>query len=261
MELRLHSGLHMQTALNGGMSFGLAKSWGAERVGSVPELTARELARLPPDERTPLRFLNEFPSAAYSNVLRHICWDVLDSGLRKVVAVCSANRQEGASATALAIAAISASIKRKTVLVECDLRARTATLTMGLDPTQGVWEVTRGEIPVEQVEVRGDPFGFSLLPAARSKNLLGDLYSGPAASKLMETLRDRYDCVVLDLPPVFVTVDAAVMAQAADVCLLVARHRRTNAAKARRAFEHLRARTQAPLALLQNFAPSARIGV
>lgn len=242
------------------MAYDLAQSWGAERVGSVPELTARELARLPPDERTPLRFLIEYPGASFSNVLRHACWDVLDSGARKVVAVTSAGRQEGASTIALSIAAISASYKRKTVLVECDLRARTATLALGQDPEHGVWEVTRGESSINQVEIRAEPFGFSMVPAARAKNALGDLYSGPGAAGLMQALSDRYDCVVLDLPPVFASVDTAVMARAADVCLLVARHRRTDAAKARRAFQRLRARSRAPMALLQNFAPAARMG-
>ncbi len=234
--------------------------WGAVRVGAVPELTKRDLARLPPDERTPLRFLSEFPSAAYSSVLRHVCWDLLDGGARQIVAVSSAQRQEGASTTALAIAAISASMKRKTVLMDCDLRARTATLALGHDPTQGAWEVSRGEVAIEQVELPADPFGFSIVPAARTKHVLSDLYSGAGAQNLMAGLRARFDCVVLDLPPVLVSVDAAVMARGADVCLLVARQRRTDAAKARRAFRGLMARGQAPMALLQNFAPVARIG-
>ena len=237
-----------------------AQHWGAARLGAVPALGPRDLARLPPDERNPLRFLTEFPSSAYANVLRHACWDVLDSGARRIVAVSSPQRQEGASNAALALAAISASQNRKTVLVDCDLRARTATLALGQDPARGVWEVSRGDMALEAALIACAPFGFWLLPAARAQNAYGDLYSGQAAQQFLAALRQAFDCVVLDLPPVFVTVDAAIMARAADACMLVVRRHRTDAAKARRAFLRLRSRAQIPVALLQNFAPVARIG-
>lgn len=237
-----------------------ARTWGAVRVGAVPELKARDLARLPPDERSPLRFMTEFPSGAYASVLRHACWDVLDSGARQVVAVSSAQRREGATTTAMAIAAISASMKRKTVLVDCDLRARTATLALGHDPPLGVWEVAQGQLTTHQAQILADPFGFCLMPAARAENMVRDLYSGAGAQRLMQELRENFECVVLDLPPVFATVDAAIMARSADVCVLVARRHRTDAAKARRAFRQLRMRTPVPMAILQNFSPVARIG-
>ena len=237
-----------------------ATLWGAVRLGAVPALGPRDFARLPPDERNPLRFLTEFPSSAYANVLRHACWDVLDSGARRIVAVSSPQRQEGASNTALALAAISASQSRKTVLVDCDLRARTATLALGQDPARGVWEVSRGDMALDEALIACAPFGFSLLPAARAQNAYGDLYSGPAAQQFLAALRQEFECVVLDLPPVFVTVDTPIMAREADACMLVVRRRRSDAAKARRAFLRLRSRAQMPMALLHNFAPMARIG-
>lgn len=230
-------------------------------LGSAPRLLKRDFLRLAPDERAPVNHLMEFPGSPFAGIMRETCAQLSQSGARRVWAVTSAVRAQGTTATALCLARTSAAWGRRTLLIDCDLRARTATLQLAREHrAQGFWEVTRGEAAAMACANPVFELGFRLLPLAPPDNLLRDLFSGRGLNAAMEALRREFDCIIMDLPPALGSVDTPMLVRHADACLLVATHAKRKTRQVRQAAGVLtRVRSEPPY-LLYSMAPRARLG-
>jgi len=229
-------------------------------LGASPKLGRRDLGRLPPDERTPLHYLMEFPGSPLATVLREVCAEMARGGARQVLAVSGVARGDGASATALCLARTAAAWGRDTVLVDCDLRNRTLTQFLGCDPSEGFWEATQGRAALERVLITAPDYGFLAAPLARPDNPVRDLFSGGAVRDTFATLRSRFQCVVLDLPPALGSVDAAMLARLADASLLAVRAGKRGSSRVARAGAVLARANSGPVYLLHTLARSAKVG-
>lgn len=244
----------------GGM-FSSRKAQAPVVLGSAPKLLKRDFMRLAPDERTPVHHLMEFPGSPFAGILRETCAQLSQSGSRRVWAVTSAVRTQGTTSTAVCLARTSAAWGRRTLLIDCDLRARTATTRLAQGQhTQGFWEVTRGEAGALACASPVFELGFRLLPLTPPDNLLRDLFSGRGLNAAMEALRREFDCIIMDLPPTLGSVDAPMLVRHADACLLVASHTKRKTRQVRQAAAVItRVRSEPPY-LLYSMAPRARLG-
>jgi non-specific protein-tyrosine kinase len=75
---------------------------------------------------------------------------------------------------------------------------------------------------------------------------------------LLAFLRERYDVVLVDAPPVLPVADAAAVASACDGVLLVLRHGKTRQEQVRTMFDMLRNVEVPILGTVFNFAPSIK---
>jgi non-specific protein-tyrosine kinase len=73
---------------------------------------------------------------------------------------------------------------------------------------------------------------------------------------LLETLRDEYDVIILDTPPLLPVTDAAVVATNADGAVLVARWGKTSQARIKMALASLRAVDSRIFGCVLNMQPS-----
>src|SRR5439155_17857579 len=65
--------------------------------------------------------------------------------------------------------------------------------------------------------------GLEVLPCGAVPRNPSEMLNGPAFSKLIETLSGRYQCILLDSPPVLSVTDARILGAMADVTLFVVR--------------------------------------
>jgi len=126
------------------------------------------------------------------------------------------------------------------VLVDCDLRRRSATHALGLDVEKGLTEVLFKTATLQDV-IRKDPgSGADVVPLAQAEFTPRDLFGSEAMRQLIETLRSKYDVVILDTAPVLPLADTRVLAALADSVLVVARWGRTPANLVKEAIDQLR---------------------
>ena len=85
----------------------------------------------------------------------------------------------------------------------------------------------------------------------------GELLLGPNCSRLLERLRQEYDCVILDSIPVFAADDTTSLAPKLDGILFVVRSSFTSADTARSALELLHERQAKVLGLVFNRADTS----
>lgn len=231
-------------------SFGKNRNYAI--LGAAPELTRRSMRQLPPDRRTPLGCLALQPASAFATAFRDLQSAVAGDA---VVAFTSAVANEGASTVALCTAVAAAQQGRTVVVIDCDLRRRSLTRELGFDPDEGLADACEHPSKWQNFVGEEEETGLHFVPASRAHSPWRNAVAAPGFGELIMRLRQHYDLIVLDCPPVLVGADSAATAMVADKCVLVTAWDRTPIMAVRRAMSALRRRPRAQLAVYVNRVP------
>ena len=186
------------------------------------------------------------PKSAYSEAVRGVrasLVPVASYGAHRVILVTSANANEGKSLTARNLAVSTAQQGKRVVLVNADFRDVTETAA-DISSKQGLAALLSGPpAPPELLQVAKTPTLF-LLPSGVTPSNPAELLSSPRMKLLLDELKQQFDLVVIDSPPVLPVVDALLLTEHADSVLLVARHGVTDQSSLGRAFQLLASRSK-----------------
>ena len=167
------------------------------------------------------------PTSQYAEALRNARASLL--GVRgqprpKIIALTSALPGEGKTTTALALARVMAMNGDKTIIVDADVRrAQLRMITQTNADGVGLVELLHGDVTLDEAI---EPSGLQNLdqiiihkPYFSSENLFGN----DLMPKILEQLSERYDTIILDLPPLVGLADGRFLAALADAVALVIR--------------------------------------
>ncbi len=231
-------------------SFG--KHRGYAILGAAPELTLRALRQLPPDKRSPLGCLAFQPASSFATAFRDLQNAIAKDG---VVAFTSSVPGEGATTAALCTAISAAQQGRSVVVIDCDLRRRALTRALGFDPDEGVLDACERVDQWSNYVGEEDETGLHFIPTSRVRSPWRSLASAHGFPELLTQLREHYDLIVLDCPPVLSGAEGAVIAGFADKSVLVTAWDRTPITAVRRAMHVLQRRPRAMTAVYVNRVP------
>lgn len=176
----------------------------------------------------------------------------------RVVLVTSAVAGEGKTSVAAGLANVAANGGEDVLLVEADLRRPAAATALGATPGRpGLSEVLAGDAFADHVDAPVPGLQkLHFLPAGRPPANPADVLRGTALPELLAEASERYDLVIVDLPPLLPVVDAQLLLDLPDVdaCVVVARANRTTRAEVRRARAILGGHRQTRLGLVVNGA-------
>ncbi len=233
---------------------------GLPAFGVVQRLSAQTLREVSPDQRTPHGYVLEKPESPFAAVFRHAIGIAgkTASGKKAIIAVTSPYREEGATTVSLCLARTMASMGKSVVLVDCDLRKRTLTRSLGLSPRHGVWEAI-GALDVQKLFQLDPDSHVKVLPAGNEGGVFRDLFSKRGFFELIRALKRTHDCVILDCPAALSSVDARMIVGGADSVVLVVQHGKTPTAAIRSAQRQLNIGNNArPAGIIINKAPRSR---
>ena len=108
------------------------------------------------------------------------------------------------------------------ILVEADIRRPTLAGLCGVSPDRGLVDVLIGGAPLDDVLVQLPDQNLFVLPAGQTTGRSTELLGSTMMARLIETLRARFDRIVIDSPPVTLA-DTLVLARLADGVLIVVR--------------------------------------
>jgi capsular exopolysaccharide synthesis family protein len=237
----------------------------APLLAAVPDLTetvkSRALFRAR-DKHPCWDYVLNKPVSSFSESIRNIRAGLLGApGAPGPRAVCvtSALMGEGKSAIAVALARVMAMSGDRVLLVDCDLRrSGLSKLRQAQDsasPSTGLMEVLEGAIDPQTAIVPDVVPGLSLLGLDSPVFTARDLFSGESARALIDRLKEDYDFIVLDAPPILAVTDAWSIASICDVTVMVVRHGKTARAAVRAAVDRLRLRGLTPGGVILNRRP------
>ena len=179
---------------------------------------------------------------AFRNLRTSLIWSDGGEALKTLV-VTSATPGEGKTLTAANLAVTLAYDGLRVLLVDCDIRRPRVHGMFRVPRAPGLMEMlttatTPGVQPPQAVRETAIAGLFVLTCGALPSNA-ANLLSSTRMRVLLQELREQFDMIVLDTPPVLATADAGIVASLTDGVLLVVRAGATDRNAAQRACQHL----------------------
>lgn len=160
----------------------------------------------------------------FSEAIRSIRSDLLLSGIdspQKVVLLTSSLPEEGKTTVACNLAFAFSQIK-KTLLVEADMRRPKIAYVLGGDAQRtGLSELVAGGAPLDECVYAADKSNLWVLQSGRVPLNPLELLSSHRFAEVMQTLKQAFDVIIIDSPPLQLVSDALVLSQFATSVLYV----------------------------------------
>ncbi|MDR4506165.1 MAG: CpsD/CapB family tyrosine-protein kinase [Candidatus Scalindua sp.] len=157
----------------------------------------------------------------------------------KVLIIASATQKEGKSTIALNTAITLCSNNNKIVIIDCDLRKPSINRLLGFNPDKGVSDYLLEDLELEECSASGLMPGLTIIPAGNRQVNVCELLASDKMGRFISDLREQFDYVILDTPPVLAFPDTAILAPLSDGIVFVVNHKTTKKNLAKRAIETL----------------------
>jgi succinoglycan biosynthesis transport protein ExoP len=195
----------------------------AEQLLGLPVLT------IIPNKGGPMPLTQQtarLPHAEGYRILRAKLNLKVQNGLGPTVTMLSGGPGEGKSTTIYNLAIVCAQSGQSVILVDCDLRRPTIHDLLDVSNEHGVSNYLRGEgDPLDYIQQTSLPKLHVLTAGETPIAEIGN-FSGDKIRALFDELKQRYDLVLIDSPPVLGISDGSIIAREVDYVILVIQHRR-----------------------------------
>ncbi len=178
----------------------------------------------------------------------------------RVFVVSSSLPGEGKSTTTTNLAVTLAMAGERVCIVECDLRRPTMATRLGLDDAVGTTSVLIGRVDLDDALQTYADTGLQVLTCGPRPPNPSELLQSHAMELLIKQLRDRFDVVLLDAPPLLPVTDAAPLSARADGMLAVVRHGKTTRDQLQHALERVEAVGAKCVGVVVNLVPPKKAG-
>ena len=166
---------------------------------------------------------------------------------KKVILVTSSFPGEGKTTISANLAVTLAQTASRVLLLGCDLRKATLHTLFDKPKAPGLTEVLVGDVELEQVVHATGIFNLDFISAGTTPPNPAELLGSELMRALVEQLRERYDTIILDAPPLLPVTDAALLTAFSDRVVMVLEAGNVPQKAAERSVEVLQT-AQAPVA-------------
>ncbi|MDZ5620018.1 polysaccharide biosynthesis tyrosine autokinase [Nocardioides bizhenqiangii] len=145
----------------------------------------------------------------------------------RVLVVTSAVPGEGKTMTATNLAIALAQTGRTVLIVDADLRRPRVASALGVDPAVGLTTALVGKTQIEDAIQVHEASGLHVLASGAKPPNPTEILQSRVTHDLIRRLRQSYDMIIIDAPPLLPVADASVLSTLADGAILVVRHGQT----------------------------------
>ena len=144
-----------------------------------------------------------------------------EGGTPRSLLITSSTSGEGKSTTALAMARSLAATGKTVLLLDADVRCPSMHKLLNISKVPGLSNLLTEQISTESAIHETDTPGLFVMPAGPKPPSPAQLLSGTSFRTLLAYLKDHYDHVIVDSPPVLGLADAPSIAAVVDGTLMV----------------------------------------
>jgi capsular exopolysaccharide synthesis family protein len=162
---------------------------------------------------------------AYRVLRTHIQFSCKDEKLN-TIAIVSAGAGEGKSTTTLNLATIFAQSGGRILVVDSDLRRPTLHKILGLSNNIGLVSYLLKQNTLEEVIQRTSLPTLDFMASGKLPSSSMGVLNSPQMKDLITELKQRYDYIFFDSPPILGVSDASVLASEVDMAIQVIQYRR-----------------------------------
>jgi capsular exopolysaccharide synthesis family protein len=171
------------------------------------------------------------PKSQISEAIAHVYSSVMLSTTGRppcVIMVTSPNPLEGKTTIVSNLAQTCALHERQVVLIDCDLRKPRLHQPFQLTAQPGVSNYLTGNATLEEILRPSGVPNLTLITAGSRPPNPGNLLNSEVFKDLIMQLREKYDHIIIDTPPVLGFADARFVSALVDGVLLVAKYQSTH---------------------------------
>ena len=145
-------------------------------------------------------------------------------GNGRVTMLTSGMSGEGKSFVCTNLGLALASIDRKTVILEMDMRKPGISKNFSLSSEKGITDYLKGESSIEEIIQQSNAHpNLSIIRTGPLPANPSDLLGDPKMGELIAWLRGRFDDILIDTPPIHLVTDAMILSNFSDVNLYLIR--------------------------------------
>lgn len=198
----------------------LEQQTGQRILGSISSL-ANE------DRRFVLDHIKNKQNSQFAEAVRNLRTSILMSNIDnepQVILLTSAVPGEGKTTLAIALTRhLSKMEGKRALLLEADIRRNTLRSYIDSKPPVELMDILLGKTSSENIDLYNEDLEIELLTGTNSSGNAADLFASRRFKDLMAALRETFDYIVIDSPPVLAVPDARVLASYSDAVVFVVR--------------------------------------
>ncbi len=159
----------------------------------------------------------------------------------KVMVFTSSQQKEGKSTISLNTAITLCSDKKSNIaIVDCDFRKPTLNKFLGFSPDKGLSDYLLEEAEIKDILHGGIIPNLTIIPVGNKPSNTCELFASDRMTQFVSYLREQFDCVIIDTPPVLAFPDTVIIAPLSDGVIFVINCKSTRKTIVKRAVETLK---------------------
>lgn len=147
---------------------------------------------------------------------------------QRIIGVTSSMQGEGKTFCAMNLSVVLAQSGKRTLLVDVDLRRPQVAARMGLNNNRGISTYLMGRNSLDEIVQATRIENLDIIASGPKYDNPLDLMGSPRMGALINELRDDYDYIILDTPPLVLASDYLILMQYIDYNMYVVRHGHTD---------------------------------
>ncbi|MEC8555913.1 MAG: polysaccharide biosynthesis tyrosine autokinase [Planctomycetota bacterium] len=206
----------------------IANDLGIPVLGHIPVMDISKVKKSVPDVDGSVSSIHHSKgrvSEAYRSVRTGLYFSQYGRNL-KVVQVTSPVPGDGKSTLSSNLAVSMAQSGRRVLLIDADFRRPRIANIFGIDGNVGMASVIAGQAEIDDAIHQGPVANLSVMPGGKRPNNPAELLSSQRFTDLIELLREKFDFIVIDTPPLLAVSDPSAVAGVVDGVVLTMRLRR-----------------------------------
>ncbi len=135
--------------------------------------------------------------------------------------ICGTEPGVGSTTTAISVAVSMAKAGWKVLLVDCDLRKRSSDKRLNEDSIEGIADLLDGTVKAKEIICKTNYDNLSFISSGNASVNAISAVCSVSVKELMNDIKSEYDFIIVDVPSIASSMDAAVVATIVDTVILV----------------------------------------
>ncbi|AKN31960.1 capsular biosynthesis protein [Clostridium carboxidivorans P7] len=159
-------------------------------------------------------------SESYRTLRTNIQFSSFDSKVKTIV-VTSSGPREGKSTICANLAVVIAENGYKTILIDCDQRMAKLHKIFNTSNEKGLSDFLIDNIQFSEAVQNTEIPNLDIITSGTKPPNPSELVASEKMKKFIEDLKETYDYIIIDTPPVIIVTDAQLISTYVDGCILV----------------------------------------
>lgn len=204
---------------------------------------------------------DSIPAEAFKALRTRVQFSKLGDKSLKSILVTSSTPQEGKTTISVNLAASFAQANKRTAIIDCDLRKPRLHTMFNASRYPGLIDHLFGQVTLEEIVRESEVNNLYYITSGTIPPNPSEMLSSDQMQAFLNEVRERFDIVILDSPPIVAVTDSEIISSYVDATILVASSEKTELVMLEKSVELIRHENSSFIGVvLNNFSYKAGYG-